>query len=271
MKYLFIDIDGTLLDSLNNKVPDSAWKAIDLAKKNGHKIFLCTGRPLSQINQFDRNDFDGVICSAGCHVEVAGKTIYERVLTDFETKQLSQLFSDLNLGYVLEGKYSNYVSKLGIKAFSGMIEEQSEQLYLEDILEMLNFVPLEHYKDDKIYKFTFYTRDKNLIKTVEKQIDNSFQLVYTDKEEGKTVEIEVIFSDCNKAEAIKKVLTYHNAILDDAIAFGDSMNDYEMIQECGVGVAMGNACKELKGISNHITTDILDDGIYNAFKELELI
>ena len=42
-KYLFFDIDGTLLSDVTHTVPQSAIEAIKKAKENGHHCFLCTG------------------------------------------------------------------------------------------------------------------------------------------------------------------------------------------------------------------------------------
>lgn len=42
-KIIFIDVDGTLL-SYENKLPESAVTAIRQARKNGHKVYICTGR-----------------------------------------------------------------------------------------------------------------------------------------------------------------------------------------------------------------------------------
>ena len=43
-KYLFFDIDGTLLSDVTHTVPQSAIEAIKKAKENGHHCFFCTGR-----------------------------------------------------------------------------------------------------------------------------------------------------------------------------------------------------------------------------------
>lgn len=42
-KIIFIDVDGTLVDYENN-LPDSAIEAIRTARKNGHKVYISTGR-----------------------------------------------------------------------------------------------------------------------------------------------------------------------------------------------------------------------------------
>ena len=40
------------------------------------------------------------------------------------------------------------------------------------------------------------------------------------------------------------------------------MNDYEIVKEAGLGIAMGNAIEELKAAADYVTAEIGDDGIY---------
>ena len=49
-KVIFIDIDGTLLD-YENKLPASADRAIKEARKNGYRVYICTGR--SEVEVYD--------------------------------------------------------------------------------------------------------------------------------------------------------------------------------------------------------------------------
>mgnify|MGYP003522114312 CR=1 FL=1 len=41
-KIVFLDVDGTLID-YEAKLPASAAKAVDQARANGHKVYICTG------------------------------------------------------------------------------------------------------------------------------------------------------------------------------------------------------------------------------------
>ena len=54
------------------------------------------------------------------------------------------------------------------------------------------------------------------------------------------------------------------------MAFGDSMNDIEVVQEAGIGVAMGNAVDALKKVADYVTAPIGEDGIYKACEHLRL-
>ena len=61
------------------------------------------------------------------------------------------------------------------------------------------------------------------------------------------------------------------ADLKDTFAFGDSRNDLEMLEAAGVAVVMGNGSKEAKEAADYVTTDLDEDGIWNACKHFGLI
>ena len=50
-KALFFDIDGTLLSEVTKTVPESAKKAISIARSLGHLVYINTGRSYGEIGQ----------------------------------------------------------------------------------------------------------------------------------------------------------------------------------------------------------------------------
>ena len=82
---------------------------------------------------------------------------------------------------------------------------------------------------------------------------------------------DVYAKDQTKATGIKHLIAYLNIDKKNTIAFGDGHKDREMIEYCEIGVAMGNALPKVKEVSNYITDDIDNNGIYNAMKYLKLI
>lgn len=57
----------------------------------------------------------------------------------------------------------------------------------------------------------------------------------------------------------------------DSIAIGDGFNDIKMLEGAALSIAMGNAPKEIKDISDYVTDDIYEDGVFNALKHFNLI
>ena len=70
---------------------------------------------------------------------------------------------------------------------------------------------------------------------------------------------------------MKLLCKYYNIDIKDTVAFGDSMNDREIIEASGFGIAMGNAIEELKKYADYVTDDIADNGVYNALEKFGYI
>ena len=51
-KILFLDVDGTLID-YQTIMPESAGRAVDQARANGHLVYICTGCSKAEILQRD--------------------------------------------------------------------------------------------------------------------------------------------------------------------------------------------------------------------------
>ena len=67
------------------------------------------------------------------------------------------------------------------------------------------------------------------------------------------------------------MLEHFNLKPENAVAFGDGLNDLEMLKAVGFGVAMGNAHPQLKAVADYVTDDIDDDGLYKGLQALGLI
>jgi Cof subfamily protein (haloacid dehalogenase superfamily) len=83
--------------------------------------------------------------------------------------------------------------------------------------------------------------------------------------------VDILPQGGSKAAGIKKMIERLGFDLEDVFAFGDGLNDLEMLHAVGTGVAMGNSVPEAKEEADLITTDVSEDGIWNGLKELQLI
>ena len=71
----------------------------------------------------------------------------------------------------------------------------------------------------------------------------------------------------NKATALASVVETLGVAADDVLAIGDGRNDIEMLTWAGRGVAVGDACDEVRAAADHVTGCFLDGG---TIEELEL-
>ena len=79
--------------------------------------------------------------------------------------------------------------------------------------------------------------------------------------------LEFMAHGVSKGNALKALCRKVDVDISQTIAFGDSLNDYSMIEEAGYSVAMGNAKAELKEIADDVTLDHDSDGIVVALEK----
>ncbi len=82
---------------------------------------------------------------------------------------------------------------------------------------------------------------------------------------------EVTLAKYTKATGIQFLLDHLDMSLEDSFAFGDSTNDLAMLKYAGTSIAMGNSMPEIFPFCTYRTTDITDNGIWNAMKHFQLI
>lgn len=83
-----------------------------------------------------------------------------------------------------------------------------------------------------------------------------------------TQELSVV--GVNKASAIEALINHLNIPQENTFAFGDGMNDADMLEYCHIGIAVGNAKEGLKAIADEVCDDIAEDGIYKTMKNINL-
>ena len=274
-KSIFLDVDGTLISghaTMNPKVVE----AINRARQNGHYVFICTGRNKTGIKyELAKADFDGIIASAGSYIEIDNKVIHSVYFNKLLVDKISKVFDENNIYYNYECTDVTYMSKKMVELFIGGVNFESGNIELEKMMQeefkKFSIQDLSLYNNQDIHKICFIATDQNDVERAKKQLGDDVNMVIHDIFDATTINGELISKVDNKATAIKQVIDYLGIDKKDTIAFGDSMNDYEMINFVECGIAMGNACKELKEVASRVCRSVDEDGIYYEFIELGLI
>jgi len=76
--------------------------------------------------------------------------------------------------------------------------------------------------------------------------------------------LEIMNCKANKAIALQVIAQHYNIDRSEVLAIGDSYNDLEMIQWAGIGVAMGNARKQVKEVADFVTLTNEEEGVAEA-------
>ncbi len=275
-KIIFLDVDGTLVD-YENRLPESAVKAVRRARENGHRVYICTGRSKAEVySELWDIGLDGMIGGNGSYVEDRGHVVMHQLITLDQCRRIVDWLHERKLEFYLESNNGLFASEeFAVKA-EPAVKEYRRRKGKEDA----DKATVATVFPEMIYGGELYRDDLNkvsyLLGSYQDFLDTKEQ--FPDLENGTwggAGEI-ALFGDLGvkgitKGNAISHLLEYLGAKREDTIAFGDAKVDIPMLEYCQVGVAMGNGGPEIKAMADFVTEAVEEDGLYHAFVRLGLI
>jgi len=255
-KYLFFDLDGTLIDHSLNKVRPKTIEALQLLKENGHEVFIATGRPPSLLYGVDKElGIDSYIASNGSIVKFHGEFIYRKPIEKTVVDRLVQYAYSNKIDVGFES-IDDYVVN---SRFTDLVDRFSDKFHLHYPEEKLNY-----HTDNEIYQMVlFYNLDDY------KKFELEFPELWFNfsNEYG----LDINSKGGLKELGIQALMDILNIDKSDIIAVGDGRNDIGMIEFAGTGIAMGNSHQSVKDAADIVCDDIVNDGLYYILKDLKLI
>lgn len=264
MKYKMVasDFDDTLLPS-SKGISEFTKKTINKYIANGGRFVLSTGRMFLSIKQEAISlglsgeviayqgalvkdlDTDKVLWSVNIPPELAVE--YIDFLSKFPT--IIQLYMDDGLYIEKSNLYTDSYSELcKIKA--------------NEVGDLKKFAMNSGLPINKVYCYI----DPDSCAEVRKEVNKN----YGDRlliNSSKPWNVEAVNIKTSKGIALKYLCDIYNINSNEVIAFGDNLNDVEMLSFAGFGVAVENAVPELKAMADYITLSCEEDGVAYAIEK----
>ncbi|MBQ7154900.1 MAG: HAD family phosphatase [Synergistaceae bacterium] len=267
-KLIAFDLDFTLLDTKKNVSPENL-RVLAKAASLGIEIVPVTGRVWSAVPEAVKGmkfvryavTLNGAEIYDVRNAKVLGRCLLplERAVT------LARVFEDLGVVYDFIAEGQGWMRR----ELYDRIESVSDGEWQTNIMKTSRkpvddfFGKMNEYPDG-VQKMQIYTRDKDL----RANLLNALPVVFPHALFTSSVpnNIEINDPSANKGEGLKFIAEYLKIPMTATMAFGDGLNDLEMIRSAGIGVAMGNACTELLEIADHVTSDCDHDGVAEGIK-----
>ena len=253
----FFDIDNTLLDHRTNAIPDSALRAIAALKRAGHTVVIATGRSFGHAKPYvDLIRPSYAITHNGARILEDGR---ECLSVTLPRAPLNDLFAWM---HAQGHPYGINDAQIG---------------YVSDpwpwVLEILGSVAIEVNPDAAFYRgkdvhqgWLFFDErlDAELYPLIGRRYPQ-FDLV-----RWHARAVDIVPRATSKWTACQWVMAQAGFCAEQAIAFGDGLNDMEMLQGVGLGVAMDNGHPALKAVAKRIAPALQLDGVATMLGELAL-
>jgi Cof subfamily protein (haloacid dehalogenase superfamily) len=226
-------------------------------------VYLSTGRSAGDIHPDVRAiGFDGAITNGGAFATSGDETVLARTMPVDALTQLTDYFDTHGIQYFLQSDTGVYASANVRRLMTEMVQRLRGEL---DPSIAPRFRDLSEADRAQIAKAVFMSESPGMVEQVQNDLGDTFHVVPGSMPLPGGSNGEVGMRGTTKGSAILHVLDRLGADPATAIGIGDSWNDVEMFEVCGIGIAMGNADPELQALADEVTTSVTSDGVYNAF------
>lgn len=258
-KIIFFDIDGTLIDDTTKLMSESTKAAISRARANGHICLINTGRTKRMVGRdiTEQTEFDGYLMGCGTMIVYHDEVLFHKTLSEEETRLVLDAMEHHQIDGVLEGRWENFSKKpedMYTKTFENYARGYAKYNYATIDRAVGSF--------DKLFG---YGEAENM-ERFRKELEDRFTFI--DRENGY---YEIVPKGYSKATAMEYIAERLQIPMENTVAIGDSNNDLAMLQCAHTSIAMGNSSANVLELADYITTDVNEDGIWNALKWLGVL
>lgn len=269
-RIVFLDVDGTYAD--HGVVPAGHVAAVRAARAAGHRVLLCTGRPKAMLpERILAAGFDGLVASAGGYVELDGEVLVDtRFPEDLAARAIAVLDAE-DAAYVLEAPDSLYgrpgVDERLTALFRGHLRADGTAKGPLDILDRLRMTDdLAAHSFAKISYFDARVPWWDVAARIGDRVGVLPSSVAARGDRSG----EIYLRGVHKAHGITAVTERLGLLREDVIAFGDGLNDVEMLAHAGTGVAIEGADPRVLEAADRVAAGPEREGLVAAFAELGL-
>ena len=288
-KIVTVDLDGTLLNSAG-EVSDYTKDIIQKSINRGTDVILASGRPINSVESiaYEIGSKNYLISGNGAIVyDIAKKeVIYDRFLNKEQVLNIVRICEENSI-------YCNVYTEMEVIAkslnYNVLFYFKENARKAEGKRTNINIVPnmykyIEELSQERFLKVTVCDDNRMIFNSIIRKLklindidvlDVSHMSRKVIKDGTSQIPIEYYYTEItnknvNKWTAIEFLLNKLHIQREDVIGIGDNVNDKEMIENAGLGVAMGNSSPEMKAIADVVVSDNNSEGVAEVIKKFIL-
>jgi len=252
-----IDLDGTLLNS-QSQLSERNRRAVEACIDQGIPIIIATQRPTRTVRRFLGNEL-----YEDCSLVLLGGayTLAKPPLSGhFRETIMSSLAREITEVILSINSEVQIIAETGESEFGTNIFRDQDELWKINAAIPEMQLSLDAVITRGVLKIAVdgLTRDlSSTMAAISQQFGNSVSVIPAND----TTFLNITNKDASKPKALKKLLDFKQISMDDLVAIGDDLSDFEMLSACGIPIAMANAVPEVKAIAKYQTASNEEDGV----------
>lgn len=264
LKFIF-DLDGTLLTS-DKVLTTETIKQIHLLQAQNHLVFIATGRPYYMNKEIIEllNIQTPIISANGAAIydPKTEKIIYSNTFSQKDAEQITLILEKYQidfLAYALDQMLGENIHNP--LWFEKMIYPKVKDPSYKYSWKYTETQVSKETQNLKFIKFLILAQkiEPSILEKALAEIEKVSSNIYFVKSQSSV--IDIMPKGSNKWNSVQKAFAYMNLDISNSYAFGDALNDFEMIKNASCGIAMGNAVAEVKKVAKIIIDTNDNEGV----------
>lgn len=281
-KLIVMDLDGTLLNSYG-EVSLENRKAIQYALEKNVELVLASGRDPKTIEKLslELGIKNYLISGNGASIYdiKKQKNIYENFIDKEKALKVAQICKENSIFfnvYTTNGIITESLD-FNVKVFNNENNNKpnDKKTNIEVVKDIYNYI---EENEPQILKIIICDNSKIIFNNIMEKLKDvkNIEILNVEHMSKKILRIgteevgveyfytEITNKNANKWSAIEYLIKLLKVTKEETICIGDNINDYEMVKNSGLGIAMKNSALEKEKIAKYITEDNNSNGVGNA-------
>lgn len=260
------DMDGTLLEDKQKTIMPKTKEYLKHLSEQGHFIVLASGRPESELTPYyeELGLNSPMICFSGIYCFNPKDSNFPKIERTFPKQWAIDLSKDFLKNKVAENVFIENNEEIWMDHDNPKL---IQLMWQHGIKRSMTFGSIEKTLNKDPMTIIFFDANGCNVKYIQDKLSaypKSHVRFWFDNRFA-----DISFGNPSKALALQHICNHYGIDENHTICFGDYLNDVEMVKWAKYGVAMKNACDELKKVANIITDeDNNHEGIYTTLKNI---
>lgn len=285
-KIVAIDLDGTMLNPYG-VVTQNTKNSIQRVLQKGMEVIIASGRPIDSIQAIAKEIGSEKYFIAGNGALIydiqKDEIIYDKFLPKDKVLEIIKICEENSIFYNVYTNQTILATALKYNVLyyqkENLKKEESKQTKISIIENMYEYV--KNIKEEKFLKITICDDSKAVFQAIIKKLrkikgievlDVSHMARKTIKQGTEEITFsyyytEITLQNVDKWNALEYLMEKLKIKKEEVMTIGDNMNDKKMIQEAGMGVAMGGSTPVITQIADYITTSNKEEGVAKALEK----
>ena len=285
-KLVAIDLDGTMLDSFG-QVTKNTKKVIQKTIEKGTDVIIASGRPIDSIKTIAKEIGSNKYFIAGNGALIydikKDEILYEKYMNKQKVLEIIKICEENSIAYNVYTDKTILATSLKYNVLyyhkENLKKQEDKRTHINIVENMYEYI--QKMKEERFLKITICDDSKTVFQSIIRKLEKikdieildvshmSRKLIQQGTEE---VPIEYYYTeisskDVDKWSAIEFLMNKLQIKKEEVITIGDNINDKNMIEQAGLGIAMGQSMPQLREIADYVTDANYEDGVAKALSK----